>query len=816
MKVESEAGKLDARKCFAGFSQWSVKRPVLAIVLVSLIAVAINCYPVVFLGKSYCAPAYGVPMLYERYPTLPGMDRDEPVVAHGSDTAATLIWGVPVSFIQSRALLDHGELPLWNRYSHAGDTLIGQAISMFGDPLQWIVILGRGSSLAFDLKFLVAKFLFCVGFGLLILRLLKSVPMGMLFAALAAYCGAFYYIYNHPAFFVFSYAPWILLSAIEMLDLRSPHFIRWGLVWVVVCFGSFNAGHVELAILLIGGLNLAALTCAVLLNRGMVLKIITRMAVGTILFLALTSPVWVSFLVTLPGTFTIHEGIQVKQFPFAELLGIFDDVFFRLPAHEGPFSAQAPGTSFLIMVGCIYAFISWQMLKQELFFWVNTAAILLWGGLVFGWIPGAVIAAIPMLNREAHTHTDFSYLLVIHVTIQCAYGFRCLAHEETLRAAGKKLLWTTFVIAAFTLLFFYGAEHAEIPWVYYFPVALGAIAAPALYVILKSSSSFSLIGAICVGALAFVPNFRFAFYNFGNKYLVMEPGKRVKFDAPSTAIDWIKADKSPPFRVTGAEINLFGDYSAVYGLENISSCAPLSNGELVSLLRATPGILGQMDWVTQLTNVVAAHPVLNLLNVKYIVTPPAVEVQEGLGYRLAHKSDVGVLENLEVWPRAFFCDKIVPVSSTEQFVEYLYAHSKQPFIALTPAEISRQAVLAELGGVSSTFTAATNYALLPNSTAFDIRADSAGIVCLTEGQGRDFFATVNGENKPILTVNRAFKGIYLDGPGNYHIQFTYRPRHWLLTWAMFCGAVGGCLGFAIRELKSKKLEPRPNPVIQVP
>jgi hypothetical protein len=36
-----------------------------------------------------------------------------------------------------------------------------------------------------------------------------------------------------------------------------------------------------------------------------------------------------------------------------------------------------------------------------------------------------------------------------------------------------------------------------------------------------------------------------------------------------------------------------------------------------------------------------------------------------------------------------------------------------------------------------------------------------------------------------LTVNRAFKGIYLDRPGDYHIQFTYRPRYWRLSCALF-------------------------------
>jgi hypothetical protein len=50
--------------------------------------------------------------------------------AHGSDTAAMMIQEVPSGFIESRSLLQHGELPLWNRYGHAGAVFLGQAVTM--------------------------------------------------------------------------------------------------------------------------------------------------------------------------------------------------------------------------------------------------------------------------------------------------------------------------------------------------------------------------------------------------------------------------------------------------------------------------------------------------------------------------------------------------------------------------------------------------------------------------------------------------------------------------------------------------------------
>jgi len=165
--------------------EWSARHPALAIVLVSLLAVVINCYPIIFCGKSFTAST-GVPMVYDWWPPLPQM-KDVPQTSnHGSDTEAMLIWAIPAGFIESRSLLEHGELPLWDRYGHAGYTFIGQSVTMLGDPLQFIVIFGRGSAWAWDIKFLTAKLLFCAGFGLLVLRLLGSRLLSLIYAALAA------------------------------------------------------------------------------------------------------------------------------------------------------------------------------------------------------------------------------------------------------------------------------------------------------------------------------------------------------------------------------------------------------------------------------------------------------------------------------------------------------------------------------------------------------------------------------------------------------------------------------------------------------
>jgi hypothetical protein len=128
-------------------------------------------------------------------------------------------------------------------------------------------------------------------------------------------------------------------------------------------------------------------------------------------------------------------------------------------------------------------------------------------------------------------------------------------------------------------------------------------------------------------------------------------------------------------------------------------------------------------------------------------------------------------------------------------------NGQQPFIALTREEIEKQPGLQPLETTNQAIiSSATNYRLLPNSTEFDIHAPSPGMVCLTEGQAKDFTALANNEPKKVLTVNRAFKGIYLDQPGDYHVQFIYRPRHWRLACACFWISAGAVILWALTSI----------------
>jgi hypothetical protein len=792
-------------------SGWLTQHPVRGILLVSLLAVVINCYPVIFCGRSFVSPSCIQALVYGSWPPLPGMAPAQPIWQHGTDTGAMMIWGVPAGFIESRSLLQDGELPLWDRYGHAGSTFIGQAVTMLGDPLQLIVVLGHGAAGAWDLKFLVAKFLFCAGFGLLIFRLVGSQPQALLQAALAAYCGAFFFINNHPVFFSFAYAPWILLSAVELLDRQSPRYLGWGLVWLVANVACFNGGHVEVGVALIGCLNLLAVAFAAAGCRKLVelAGVLGRMTVASVLFLGLTAPVWVSFLTSLQGAYSTHAAVKVYQLPVRCVAGVFDDLFYYFLLPNDALGAIAPGASLLVLAGCLLSLLRWRQLKGSPFFIANNVAILVWGGCVFGWVPAFILEAIPMLNRVNHNFVDFSYPLILHLTIQSAFGFKALASEINPRRLAVDALGLVVGFAGLTLWYCLANVHRPMLWSYFACAGAGAIGAPMLFAFLKSRGGrISAVGWAGIILLGFSAQFRFGLYSTANQKLLMVPGKREVLNAPSPALERIKADPAGPFRVSGLGWNLLGDYAAVYGLEGISSSVPLTSGSFEDLVVQYPGVTLSEGWILDFGDPATAQPLLNLLNVKYVLAPPKLSEPPKGDFRIADRSDFGVLENLDVWPRAFFAGQVLSIASNADFINHLVANAKQPFIALTPGEIERQPALRLLTTTNTvTVSPATHYQLRVNSTAFDIQAASAGVVCLTENQARDFVATANGVPQTVLTVNRSFKGLYLDRPGNYHLEFSYRPGHWRLALVLFWLAAALTAALAVAAFACAKIRP---------
>ena len=83
------------------------------------------------------------------------------------------------------------------------------------------------------------------------------------------------------------------------------------------------------------------------------------------------------------------------------------------------------------------------------------------------------------------------------------------------------------------------------------------------------------------------------------------------------------------------------------------------------------------------------------------------------------------------------------------------------------------------------------FELTPNTMTIRYRANSPGILTVTDSWDEGWRASVNGRETPVLRVNGVFRGVRIDAPGVYEIVFWYRPPWWRLTLGL--AAAGGLL-----------------------
>ena len=319
--------------------------------VVAALAVVASAYPVVFLGKSYVSPNYGTELLYDGFPTLPGYHQAEVTDNKGSDVGAIMWQHVPFSMIQHRALLRDGELPWWNRYDSSGIPLLGQGQSMLGDPLHLVVIAADGAAWAWDLKYLVAKWLFAAGLGLLVLAAVRHLPAALIVSLAAPFMGFFVYRVNHPAFFSFCYAPWPLYCWLGFTQAPGRRAAAWAAGLVVANLALMNSGTAKEAYVLLLTMNLAG--AAVLLTAAVPwrerLAKLAGMAWAGILFALVTCPLWGTFAATLRRSHTTYDVVSAFQIQPALLLGAFDEAFYR-PLTDR-LRVFDPSANFLILAG---------------------------------------------------------------------------------------------------------------------------------------------------------------------------------------------------------------------------------------------------------------------------------------------------------------------------------------------------------------------------------------------------------------------------------------------------------------------------------
>jgi hypothetical protein len=796
----------------AKLTRWARERPGRAIVVVAALAVVASAYPVVFLGASYVSPNFGVTLLYDEYPTLPGYTDTLTVDPMGSDVGAIMWQHVPFSMLQHDALA-HGELPLWNRYSAGGTPLLAQGQSMFGDPLHLLVIAANGAAWAWDLKYLIAKWLFAIALGLLVIAVVNGPPRGstlvaaLLVTVAAPFLGFFVYRINHPAFFSVCYAPWVLycwVRAVQAERLRS--FACWATALVGANIALMNSGTAKEAYMLLLSLNFSG-ACVLLFAaqpwRTRLVKFAGLTWAG-VLFALITAPVWLTFLATLRHSYTSYNAVSAFQIQPALLLGAFDEAFYRpLMIYQRTFN---PSVNFLILLGLLYFLATLRLSFRQPAALALAASSVVPLAFAFGIVPARWVVEWPFLSNVAHLDNSFTCVLLVLWSVLAGVGFaraaerlRTAEGRDDLVIAGVLLgglvgAWIGFGQAVHRAVFGPGTTFSPLAngqplpisnFLWGYLAALLAAAVVAAWVARRAlarrtlSPAAAIILAVCAIVMLWRQGFQAQAAGF--ETYVVRPPVRVDFRARSPGVELVRAAvRNEPARAVGLRNNFFPGWTVVYGLETINGPDALANPYWRELTSNLPGVQRIWDWRLYLDppEIAKARRYLDALNVGYYLDLRSDQAQMGQALHLVKAADLDVYASSTTWPRAFFTDRVAVYDQVPEFVQMITQGDGQPLAAVQRTDAAAQSAVANLPHDLSghAVVRAANYRLTENTTGFDLRASGPGVIVLNEAYWPDAFrAEINGRPAAIFRVNHALAGVAVPAAGDYHVVFRCVP-----------------------------------------
>lgn len=796
---------------------WAREHPVKALLGTAIVAVALQCHPVLFFGKSFVSPNNAVYLLYNTFPTVPGYHSTEVEDARGADVGAMMWAHLYCPVIAREAVFRHGELPLWNRYDLCGVPLLGQGQSMFGEPLNWLTIAANGATWAWDARFLLMRVLFAFGTGLCVWRLTRHLGAALLLTGSVIFIGFFAFRYNHAAILSVCWAPWVLVAWCELLEARTALARNLSLIGLVAAHGCMmTSGTIKEAYMLAACLDLAGFLLIVLAAatwRERLAKL-GAAALAGLVFILLAAPQWMIFLDALKKSRTNYDVPAAAQLAPWYVIGFFDDLFYRqLRPDETHFD---PSANFVILFGVLWALVTLRRNFTDRRFIAVLLATLLPLALVFGVIPASWIVRLPFIANIIHIDNTFSCPLLVLMAVLAGFGLAAFIRQ--IREPGSIFEYGFFVLLLGGLAALYFGSTQQLPKSAFFH---GYAAALFLVLLICPVAAWfavrkkvkGLLIAIVTGGLVVL------LWRHG-QYLVtpfdtyvMNPQVRVDLNASSPAIALVRAQTKEPSRPAGIGYNLFSGYNQMLGWESIYGVEAVRNSYIDELANLTP-MKKMVDWVggpIAQDDIKDALPMQDLMNVRHYLTTHQPTPRELNGRRWLASLDLDVYESPTAWPRAFFTNTLATYQEPADFVRLTLTGDHRPFAAVQAKDLSRLPdALNQLpkNKAARTVTPASNYRLTTNTTGFTVAATEPGIVVLTESYyPGDFQVMLNDERVDYFRVNHAFKGIYLPRPGVYHVTFRYWPER--LTRALWLCLAGVCLGTAALVLDWRLRRPPP-------
>ncbi len=784
---------------------YAIENPKKAITFIGAIATVVSCYPVVFFGMSFAHP-FGVAALYGGPPWIPGLPNNAiSENFRGTDVGATA-WSIaPNSVIQHDSIFLDFEFPFWNRYVGGGIPFFAQGYSLIGDILHWIPVVLDGSAIGWDIKFVLSKAIFAVGMGLLVFRLTDTLLAGILISISSCFLGFFAFWFNHPAYFVLTYAPWVMLQWDRLgrvLALSNPYTrscISQGLLLAAVTWLQLNAGTPKEGVITACFIHAFGVLCFLMQTapkRGKIRSFVLSCGIGLTLVLT-TTPYWLLFLNNLVKSFTIYDIPSIYTLSLRGILGFFDNFFFQPETKI----LLTPSVNLFVLL-CMSSALFSLRFRQSSMVYCSWALFALAMAVAYGLIPASILVAIPFINKIQHLSTTFSVPMVVFALIIAGYG---ISDYIAANGKSKKIILIFSVISILGLWLVYAINDDGWSHTILFSVVTFAFVLTGFIQLYRGvdSNTWTKRGLIILTCSFLALHVRHGMHlttGFNAiDDIVANPTVRPDFSNKSDAIEYVKNEiekTTIPTRVIGEGIVLFPGYNSRLGLEGIIPVEAVRSKYYENLLTLINYSDQEWGWLrliksNQIAGLAAS---LDLLGIGYIVAEVGTKMPEGM--KLVHSSDLDVWQRESVWPRAFFVNNIKEVYKPLDILEALADKSHIPFAAVESQFIPKET---PTNGIPYQVVPAKEYRLTNNSTHFSVVANAPGIIVLGETYyPGDFVATVNGEKVDYIRVNEASKGIWVNKAGRYNVNFTYRPEK--LNQAICISLVGLILLFILMRM----------------
>lgn len=779
-------------------------RPVLTLIAIAIATGVLACYPVVFFGKSFISPNHYTTLLYADQPAVPGAPIEPQESPTGADLGAMMWQTQPYSALVSWTMLKDHELPLWNRYSSGGISLLAQDLSMAGDPLNLLFIWAEGAAWSWDARFVLAKILFALGVGLCAWQVVGRLGPAALVTASAAWIGYYAYRFDHAAIFSLCYAPWVLLPWLAAMRAETRRAL-WlcALALIVADWAELNSGTGKESSMLLLCMNCAGLLALAIsrFERAPQRNLrVGTMLTASVLFLLISAPVWVLFVDALRHSFTVYDEPKAYQLQPGLALGLLDDLFSQVFSKNG-FHTN-PSANFLALSGALWFFAAARSLRTNRAALAVTILSAPVAALVFGIIPPTWVVKWPLIGNIQHIHNTFGCVLIVWLFILAAAGFEDC--REMVGTPEWRRTWRRVAVTLGVLMLAYLGFSQALPqppynlfsvkaplhsgfFVWCAPLLLLAAAGlPWAIRAWREDRGYRPAGAAALLLCLVAIHFRHGMY-VATKFddFVLNPKTRVELNGKSAALDYIRSAMREPARVAGFGDAFMPGYNVLTGLETISGAEPLQS-KIYRELYTPCGVVNEWGWRLRVdeSNLAANRGFFDLLGIRYLLRTPAPGAQPPDGLTPLAKGDLDVFENPTAWPRAFFTDFTGHYRSAEELAALLPAAHGKPFAALqaesssTPAEYAARQIVP-----------ARDYRLTANTTGFTIHAPSPGLAVLCESfEDGNFRATLNGAPVAYERVNHIYKGVRIEKPGDYSVRFEYWPR--LLTPSLYAAAAG--------------------------